>query len=77
MLISSDAYNAPVCQYCGLIGGITTSSGKKGGRVYTCQGCKSSQDPIKSVTVPYASKLLLQELMSMGIKPKLSVKEKD
>ena len=69
MLISSDAYEAPVCDTCGLIGGLVRE-----GRVYKCNGCEHST--IKSVTVPYASKLLLQELMSMGISAKISTKDK-
>jgi DNA-directed RNA polymerase II subunit RPB2 len=71
MLLSSDAYNAPICGKCGMIGGMTSIGG---GRVYQCKAC-NVPDTIKSVVMPYASKLLLQELMSMGIRPKLSVKE--
>ena len=73
MLLSSDAYDAPVCEHCGLIGGI-----KIEGRIYKCTGCGKEGPfggPVKSVTMPYASKLLLQELMCMGIKPKLHIKE--
>ena len=71
MLLSSDAYNAPICSKCGMIGGMSSIGG---GRVYECKACKVP-DTIKSVVMPYASKLLLQELMSMGIAPKLGVKE--
>lgn len=71
MLLSSDAYNAPICGKCGMIGGMTSIGG---GRVYQCKAC-NVPDTIKSVVMPYASKLLLQELMSMGIQPKLKVEE--
>ena len=71
MLLSSDAYNAPICGKCGMVGGMTSIGG---GRVYQCKAC-NVPDTIKSVVMPYASKLLLQELMSMGIRPKLSVEE--
>lgn len=67
MLISSDAYKAPVCSNCGLIGGLIRE-----GRVYVCNSCKN-QSSMKTVKMPYVSKLLMQELMSMGIAPKLKV----
>ncbi len=63
MHISSDAYNAPVCKKCGLIGGLVRK-----GRLY---GCTCGSSDLKMVTMPYASKLLCQELMSMGVNPKL------
>lgn len=69
MHLSSDSYKAPVCQDCGLIGGLTRS-----GRKYLCSGCNTEN--IKQATMPYASKLLLQELMSMGIAPKINVEDK-
>lgn len=65
MLISSDVYNAPVCSACGLIGGL-----KREGRVYICNKCKGE---VKNVKMPYVTKLLMQELMSMGIAPRLKV----
>jgi DNA-directed RNA polymerase II subunit RPB2 len=69
MHLSSDSYEAPVCAQCGLIGGL-----KREGRVYTCKGCNSHK--VNTVNMPYASKLLLQELMCMGIAPKLDVIDK-
>jgi len=80
MCISSDAYEAPVCSKCGLIGGITRPVGlvgQKKARMYQCVGCHGSANPIKKCKMPYATKLLLQELMSMGVKPILSVKDKE
>lgn len=50
MLLSSDAYEAPVCA-CGTIG-------------CTCR-------ETRTVTMPYPSKLLCQELMSMGVEVKI------
>lgn len=76
MLISSDAYKAPVCNKCGLIGGIQRDVSK--GRSYFCScDSKQTKDNIKHVTMPYVAKLLLQELMSMGIKTKLKIEDKD
>ena len=68
MLISSDLYEAPVCDKCGFIG----LKRKVTGRAYVCSGCSGE---IKTVKMPYASKLLMQELMSMGIAPRLKTEE--
>ena len=63
MLLSSDVYEANVCSTCGLIG-------------YDgyCAECKS-REGVKKVRMPYACKLLFQELMSMGIAPRLRVSD--
>tara|TARA_B100001248_G_scaffold219964_1_gene175632 strand:+ start:812 stop:4105 length:3294 start_codon:yes stop_codon:yes gene_type:complete len=68
MLISSDLYEAPVCDKCGFIG----LKRKVTGRAYVCSGCSGE---IKTVKMPYASKLLMQELMSMGIATRLKTEE--
>ena len=65
MCTSSDAYNAPVCKDCGYIGTIV----KGADGVKECKTCKKRD--VKSVQMPYAGKLLVQELMSMGISTKL------
>ncbi|KAI9190025.1 DNA-directed RNA polymerase III complex subunit Rpc2 [Blastocladiella emersonii ATCC 22665] len=59
LMLSSDAFTANVCQRCGLLG-------------YPgwCQHCKSSAD-MTQMQIPYAAKLLFQELQSMNIVPKL------
>ena len=61
LMISSDKFTAFICEKCGLFG-------------YNgwCQHCRRG-DTISSVTIPYACKLLFQELMSMGILPKISL----
>ncbi|KAJ3212579.1 DNA-directed RNA polymerase III core subunit ret1 [Dinochytrium kinnereticum] len=64
LLLSSDAYDAEVCRECGILGSW-------GG---FCQYCKSRKSVVK-VTIPYACKLLFQELMSMNIVPRLEVGE--
>lgn len=61
MLISSDLYIANVCENCGLIGYDDN-----------CTECKGKAK-IKKVKMPYACKLLFQELISMGITPRLRV----
>nr|VZI45905.1 unnamed protein product [Spirometra erinaceieuropaei] len=64
LLLSSDAYDAVVCERCGLLASSRT----------WCQYCRSSQR-ITSVRMPYACKLLLQELMCMRILPRLKLAE--
>lgn len=69
MMISSDAYNAPICEECGLIG----TAIKDVDNERMCHMCKGKN--IRIVQMPYAGKLMMQELMSMGISPKLILKE--
>lgn len=59
LMISSDAFEVDVCNKCGLMG----YSG-------WCTTCKSAENVMK-MTIPYAAKLLFQELLSMNIAPRL------
>lgn len=69
MMLSSDAYDAPICDKCGLIGtAVANTFGE-----YKCRHCDSSS--VETVKMPYAGKLLMQELMSMGIAPKIILKK--
>lgn len=61
LMLSSDAYNADVCTKCGLFGYLNW-----------CSSCRSSQD-VASVQLPYAYKLLIQELQSMNIDARLKL----
>merc|ERR1712137_1079576 len=61
LMLSSDAFDVDICSNCRLIG----YSG-------WCQYCKSSKR-IASVKMPYACKLLFQELQSMNIVPRLQL----
>lgn len=63
LLLSSDAYDACVCEKCGL---LATSPN-------WCQYCRSSRQVV-SVRMPYACKLLFQELMCMRILPRLRLR---
>lgn len=63
LMISSDAFNADVCSACGLLG----SNG-------WCQYCRSAAH-MAVLRIPYACKLLFQELMSMNIVPRLILKD--
>ncbi|PKI83324.1 Ret1p [Malassezia vespertilionis] len=59
LMVSSDAFVVDVCEDCGLLG-------------YNgyCSYCKSPKHVVK-LTVPYATKLLFQELMAMQVVPRL------
>ncbi|KAA0188111.1 hypothetical protein HAZT_HAZT004281 [Hyalella azteca] len=59
LMISSDAFDADVCRKCGLLGYLGW-----------CEYCESSVN-VSTVIIPYAFKLLFQELLSMNILPKL------
>ncbi|KAM5171926.1 LOW QUALITY PROTEIN: DNA-directed RNA polymerase III subunit RPC2 [Mantella aurantiaca] len=61
LMISSDAFEVDVCGECGLLG----YSG-------WCHYCKSSCH-VSSLRIPYACKLLFQELQSMNIIPRLKL----
>lgn len=61
LMLSSDAYNADVCTKCGLFGYLNW-----------CSSCRSSQN-VASIQIPYAYKLLLQELQSMNIDARLKL----
>ncbi|KAJ3014299.1 DNA-dependent RNA polymerase II [Thoreauomyces humboldtii] len=64
---ASDAYRVHVCDRCGL---MVIADLKK--NLYTCRICKNSTE-ISQIHIPYAAKLLFQELMAMNIAPRLLV----
>ena len=70
MMISSDAYDAPICEHCGLIGTVVQEYATDS---MECGMCGKKN--VHVIKMPYAGKLMLQELMSMGIEPKLVLKE--
>lgn len=64
LMLSSDAYTVYVCQQCGFMG-YENADGK-----LWCQYCRSCEKLVQ-VQIPYACKLLFQELMAMSIAPRL------
>ena len=60
LMISSDKFKCFVCNICGFI-----KDSKQ------CLQCRTLD--VHEVTLPYACKLLFQELMAMNIKPKLNL----
>ncbi|KAM0786053.1 DNA-directed RNA polymerase III subunit [Microbotryomycetes sp. NB124-2] len=63
LMLSSDAFKVDVCQDCGFMG-------------YNgwCIRCKTSKSVVK-VTIPYACKLLFQEMLAMNIAPRLVLED--
>ncbi|MCE4609826.1 MAG: DNA-directed RNA polymerase subunit B [Desulfurococcales archaeon] len=70
LLYNSDRYTMYVCTKCGHIAWYNRRKG-----VYECP-IHGEEGDIKPVTVPYAFKLLLQEVTSMMIKPEIKVMDK-
>jgi DNA-directed RNA polymerase III subunit RPC2 len=63
LLVSSDPFMASVCTQCGIL----AYSG-------WCQYCKRG-DAVSDFRIPYACKLLFQELQSMNVQPRIRLKE--
>ncbi|KAE9984006.1 hypothetical protein EG328_009263 [Venturia inaequalis] len=62
----SDAYRVHVCERCGLM----TPIAKLKSQTFTCQNCNTGSK-VAQLHIPYAAKLLFQELMSMNIAPRM------
>jgi DNA-directed RNA polymerase II subunit RPB2 len=69
LLEASDKYTTYICNICGM---FATKIPKK--EVHQCLNCRNSTR-ISKIVLPYAFKLLIQELMSIQILPRLKVKE--
>nr|KJB39281.1 hypothetical protein B456_007G005200 [Gossypium raimondii] len=69
MMLSSDPYDVQVCRKCGLIGYYSHKL-----KIGFCSSCKIGEN-VSSMKLPYACKLLIQELQSMNIVPRLKLVE--
>lgn len=63
LMLSSDKHEVDVCETCGFMGYLNW-----------CQRCKSSRNVVK-MTIPYAAKLLIQELFSMNVTARLRLED--
>ena len=64
----SDKYRIHVCKNCGLIAQSDLNSQK-----FMCRLCNAADSDIAQVYIPYACKLLFQELLAMHITPRIIV----
>ncbi|RWR74823.1 DNA-directed RNA polymerase III subunit 2 isoform X2 [Cinnamomum micranthum f. kanehirae] len=69
LMISSDPFKAQVCRKCGLLGYYHHSL-----KTGFCSMCKSGEN-VSTMKLPYACKLLFQELQAMNIVPRLQLTE--
>ncbi|XP_020526558.1 DNA-directed RNA polymerase III subunit 2 isoform X3 [Amborella trichopoda] len=69
LMISSDKFQVQVCTKCGLLGYYHHTL-----KMAWCTSCKNG-DNVSTLTLPYACKLLIQELQAMNIVPRLRLSE--
>lgn len=78
MLDTSDAFCVQICDICGLFAQRIIRNDSKyyptEDDVFWCQACNNKTN-ISKVIVPYAFKLMLQELISMNIVPRIRTKK--
>lgn len=66
LMEASDAFRVHVCGICGLMSVIANLKKNQ----FECRSCKNKTN-IYQIHIPYAAKLLFQELMAMNISPRL------
>ena len=78
LLDTSDAYSTYVCDICGLFAQRLkkkdNASHSSSNDLHFCQACKN-YTKISKVMIPYAFKLVLQEMMAMNIAPRIRVEQ--
>ena len=68
LFFQSDAYRIFVCKKCGLM-----ATGDIKNKRYYCSACNVPD--VAQVQLPFATKLLYQELMSVGVTPRIDLKK--
>jgi DNA-directed RNA polymerase beta subunit/intein/homing endonuclease len=78
MLETADAYSTYVCLKCGLLAQRKIAIGNENyptkNDTYFCKACKNTTH-IAKIRIPYAFKLLLQEMMAMNIAPRIRIRQ--
>jgi len=62
---ASDKYQVHVCKKCGMVAAYNDAM-----KIHMCNTCEN-RDDFAYVEIPYACKLLFQELQSMNIAPRI------
>ena len=79
MMECSDAYTTHVCGNCGLFAQRMKKRDSKSypttNDLYFCPLPECRNSNISKVAIPYAFKLMCQEMMSMGIAPRIRIKK--
>jgi len=65
---SSDSFSVYICNKCGLIASFNNNK-----HIHLCKTCQNRTD-FKYVEIPYACKLMMQELITMNIAPRILTK---
>jgi DNA-directed RNA polymerase II subunit RPB2 len=71
MFNTSDQYQVHVCNTCGLIASKIIDKD-----IYICTACKNNTDT-SLIEIPYATKLMFQELMAINILPRIQIKDNE
>lgn len=78
LMETADAYSTYICDDCGLFAQRMLRRDNKPyatkDDIYYCPGCRNNTN-VSKIRIPYAFKLMLQELMSMNIAPRMRVKK--
>ena len=78
MMYNSDAYTTHVCDLCGLFAQRAPRNENKTEPsptdIYMCPNC-NNVNKISKIMIPYAFKLLLQELVAMSVAPRIRTKK--
>jgi len=78
LLETADVYHIYVCGDCGLFAQRMKKKDSKSYAtnkdIYFCPACKNSID-VHKIRIPYAFKLLCQEMMAMNVAPRIRVKK--
>jgi DNA-directed RNA polymerase beta subunit len=71
LLEESDKYTASICEDCGMLAEYDRNRDR-----YRCPVCAPKTTSISKVNISYAFKLVLQELISLGIWPRLRLADR-
>ena len=66
---NSDKFTYFVCNDCGQVAVVNTAK-----KIYRCTFCKDEPTGFSRIHAPYAQKLMFQELMSLGVMPRIRTK---